>query len=84
MFRATDFPVKLSRTDDNDAPPPPPDDNRFVVNEVDFFSDNKRVVDNQEDRDAKPSANILATVLVNKNDNVSTATGTAFVNVSLL
>ncbi|KAG6603790.1 WRKY transcription factor 6, partial [Cucurbita argyrosperma subsp. sororia] len=83
MFRATDFPVKLSRTDDNDAPPPSADDNRFVVNEVDFFSDNKRVVDNQEDQDAKPSANILATALVNKNDNVSTATGTAFVNTGL-
>ncbi|KAG7033960.1 WRKY transcription factor 6 [Cucurbita argyrosperma subsp. argyrosperma] len=83
MFRATDFPVKLSRTDDNDAPPPSADDNRFVVNEVDFFSDNKRVVDNQEDQDAKPSANILATALVNKNDNVSTATGIAFVNTGL-
>lgn len=69
MFQGIEFPGKLGRTDHDDAaaPTPPDDNNRLAVNEVDFFSDNKRVLDDREDhQDSKPTNIVTTTTGVNK------------------
>lgn len=50
MFSGVEFPVKLGRRDDQAAShPPPSDDNRLAVGEVDFFSNNKNRLANDDD-----------------------------------
>ncbi|XP_038880815.1 probable WRKY transcription factor 31 [Benincasa hispida] len=74
MFQGLEFPGKLGRTDDTDSTPPLPDENRLVVNEVDFFSAKKRLVDDLEaDQDSKPS-----TTAIIKDDKALTAPRTSF------
>ncbi|XP_023003329.1 probable WRKY transcription factor 31 [Cucurbita maxima] len=85
MFQGIDFPGKLGRTDDHhhhDKPALPlPDHTRLAVNEVDFFSDKERVVDDRLDEDSKPPVHIIATA-VNKGHNNFTAPTTAFNRVN--
>ncbi|KAF3451745.1 hypothetical protein FNV43_RR07841 [Rhamnella rubrinervis] len=50
MFSGVEFPVKLGRRDDQAAShPPPSDDDRLAVGEVDFFSNNKSRLANNDD-----------------------------------